>query len=102
LNSCRTRNNATNCKQALQPAQPARCPSCGSAMIRLGPVPAYLLSSAAHIADESSGMQPHNRIVRCGFAHRAVSSPGGRGDPVPAYLWPARPMKPLQSKIFCN
>ncbi len=29
-------------QQALHPAPPARCPSCGSAMIRLGPAPAYL------------------------------------------------------------
>ena len=32
-------------QQALQPAQPAHCPCCGSAMIRLGPVPAYLWPS---------------------------------------------------------
>lgn len=29
-------------RQALRPAQPTRCPSCGSAMVRLGSVPPYL------------------------------------------------------------
>jgi hypothetical protein len=36
---------ATQCRQfeeALVPAHPARCSGCGGAMIRLGPVPAYL------------------------------------------------------------
>jgi len=32
----------TQLQKALDPVQPTRCPSCGSAMIRLGPVPAYL------------------------------------------------------------
>jgi Putative transposase/Transposase zinc-binding domain len=31
----------TQLREALHPVRPARCPSCGSPMIRLGPVPAY-------------------------------------------------------------
>ena len=31
----------TSLREALHPARPPRCPSCGGVMIRLGPVPAY-------------------------------------------------------------